>query len=142
MGDRDGGVTGLAAPHEQKRHRLSHNQAATYHDDIRTCRFDADFFQETLTAERGARNEARTIVHHELRHVQGMKAVDVFSRIDGFNDRLFANVGWWGRLDLDAVNIGIGIEFSNQLNKRLLRGVRGKLVLDRVQTEFCSFLVF
>src|SRR6476659_11355418 len=99
MGDRDGGVTGLAAPHEQKRHRLSHNQAATYHDDIRTCRFDADFFQETLTAERGARNEARTIVHRELRHVQGMKAVDVFSRINGFNDRLFANVGWWRRLD-------------------------------------------
>ena len=121
MGDGDRGVTGFAAPHEQERHRLSDDHAATHHHDVCACRFDPDFLEKAHAAQRRARNESCGVIHRELGHIYGMKAVDIFSRIDCFDDGLLVDVRRRRGLDEDAVYQRVRVEFPHQRDEPFLR---------------------
>ena len=141
MGDRDGGVTALPAPHEQERHRLSDDHAAPYDHGVCAGCFEADFLDQTDAAQRRARNESGGVIRGELGHVNGMKAVDILCRVDGFDDGSLVDVSGRRGLDEDAMNERVRVEFTHQPDEPFLRRVGGKLMFDGVQSELGGLLV-
>ena len=141
MGDRDRGVTALPAPHEQERHRLSDDHAAPHDHGVCAGCFEPDFLEKTDAAQRRARNESCGVIHRELGHVNGMKAVDILLRIDGFDDGLLVDVAGRRGLDEDAMNERVRVEFTHQRDEPFLRRVGGKLMFDGVQAKLGGLLV-
>src|ERR1700723_2340844 len=105
MADGDGGVR----VHQEEGHGLADDIAAAEDGGVRA--FDLNFAaaQDFHHAERGAGDEIGT-TGDEAADVEGMEAVDVFRRIDCFEDFLSVNLRGKRQLDENAVDIVAGIQ--------------------------------
>ena len=107
MNHRDGCVDALS--HEQKRHWLSDDHAATEHGDVGAGEGNAGFAEQTQTTEGGARNKTGVVVERELRDIERMKSIHIFARIERANDRRFVDLRRRRRLNENAMNFLIAI---------------------------------
>ena len=98
--------------------------------------------KESDAAERRAGNETRGVLKREFGDIHGMEAVHILAGIDGADDRGFVDLRRGRGLDEDAVNGGVGVEFFDEGEKFLLRGVGGEFLFHGVESEFGGLAVF
>src|ERR1700735_1180402 len=112
MADGDGGVR----VHQEEGHGLADDIAAAADGGVRA--FDLNFAaaQDFHHAERGAGDEIGT-TGDEAADVEGMEAVDVFRRIDCFEDFLSVNLRGKRKLHQDAVDIVAAIQIFDDGEK-------------------------
>src|ERR1041385_8842810 len=80
---------------KQLRHRTPDNLAATYDARIHATNLNTAIVEQLHDARRRARDEHRSS-HRKLARIHGMKAIDVFRRTHGFDDRSLVHVsGLW-----------------------------------------------
>ena len=142
MRDGHGSVAAFCFLHQQKRDRLADNHTAAEHHDMCAGDVDFGFDKQALNAKRCARNETALVTHGELCHVQRVKAVDVFARIERANNCRFVNVLWRRRLNEDSVNIRITIQFLDVREQIVLRSFGGQLQLHRMQSKLAAHFIF
>ena len=111
------------------------------HHDVRAADLDSAFPQQTQTAERRARDETGRIAEREFRDVHRMKSIDIFRRIERADDRRFIDLFGRRRLDENAVNRRIAIQFLDAREKfglrRSRRAVRVSRNAARARGTFC-----
>lgn len=134
VGDGDGGVNAFC--HEKECHGLADDHGATDDDGFCASGFDACFLEEEEAACGGAGDEAGGVFEGELGDVFGVEAVHVFAWVDGAHDFFFVDVLGWRRLDEDAVDGGIGVEFGDDFEEFGLGGFGGEGDFTRVEAEF------
>src|ERR1700682_2925894 len=105
MADGDGRV----GMHEEKRHGFADNVAAAEDDGIGAFDLDVIASQNFHAASGRAGNKAGAPAD-EATEVDGMKSIDVFGRIDGFEDALGVDLGRERELNKDAVNIIVAVQ--------------------------------
>ena len=140
--DGDRGVASFAFVHEQQGHRFTDDHATSEHHGVCSGGFNAGFHEEPLAAERGARNESGRIAQRELGYVHGMETIDIFCWINGFNDRLLVDMRRGRGLNKDAVDGGVVVEFSDEVEQFGLGGGGRQFELQRVHAEVVGGFVF
>src|ERR1700738_5386676 len=121
MNHGDGSVRALAFLHEQKRKPLSHHNAAAQHYDTRTRDVELAFDEQSLHAERCARDEPARVVERELGHILRMKTVDIFVWIESAHDFSLVDLFWRRRLHENSVDCRVVIEFLRAREQFCLR---------------------
>lgn len=142
MNHRDGRVTAPAFPHQQKCERLSDNHAAAENDDVGAGDFDSAFDEQSLAAERRARNKSALIAQRELRDVHRMETIHVFRRIQRAHDGRLIDVLRRWRLNENAVDRPIAIQLFDPREQFGLGGLGRQFQLHRMQPEIAAHLVF
>src|ERR1700730_9806564 len=122
MDDRDGGVPIFVLLHEKQSERFAYNHAAAKNHHVRTVDFGFGFSEQTLHTERGARHKAGRIIEYELCNVFRVKSVHVLTRVERAHDCRLVDVLRRWRLNQDAVNAGLVIEFFGTTEKLRLWG--------------------
>ena len=107
----DGAISTVFLQH-QLHHWFSHDVAAPHnHTFFATCR-------NTVTTEEGE-NPQRCCTHkswqtdEHFSHIDGMETIDIFARIDGFNDPLLIDVSRQGELHYKTVYRFIFVHQTN-----------------------------
>lgn len=126
MANGNGGV----GMHQQKRHGLADNVAATEHDGVGA--FDGNLIaaKNLHAAGRSAGDDAGAI-GDELAEIHGMEAVDVFRRINGFKDAFGIDLRRKWELDKDTVDIVVVVEVDDEL-KHVVGGSTGRRAMKPV----------
>ena len=125
----------------KKRQRFSHDHAAAENDNVRAGNFDPALDEQPLTAQRRARNKPAFIAERELRDIHRMKTVHVLRRIERAHDRRFIDLLRRRRLNENAVNRRIAIQFFHAREQFSLRRLCRQLELHRMQPEIAAHLV-
>ena len=86
-------------------------------------------------AGRRARHETAGVFEHELGDVFRVESIDVLARIDGADHGLLVDVFRRRTLDEDAVDGGIGIQITHDLQEFFLGGLGGQLDLAREKAK-------
>jgi hypothetical protein len=100
MADGDGGV----GVHEEKGHGLAYDVTAAKDDGVGAFNLDFVAAQDFHAAGRSAGDEAGTPAD-ETAKVDGMEAVDIFGRIDSFENALGIDLRGKWKLDENAVDV-------------------------------------
>lgn len=99
--------------HEKKRHGFSHDVATAKHDRIGA--FDRDFIAaKNLHTARGSAGDKSPTIAYELAKVDGVEAIDVFGRSDGFKNALGIDLRGQRELDQDAVDIIVVVQVGDE----------------------------
>src|ERR1700733_8153932 len=112
MADGDGGVR----VHEEKRHGLADDIAAAEDGGVRALDWNFAAAENFHHAERGAGDEIGAS-GDEAADVEGMEAVDIFGRIDRFEDFLCVNLRGERELDEDAIDFVATIQIIDDGEK-------------------------
>ena len=142
MDNRDRGVPVFVFLHEKQGQRFAHDHASANDRDVRAVDVDVAFNQQTLHPKRRTRDKTAGIVEHELCDVPWMKSVHVLARIERAHDGCFIDVLRRRRLNQNAVNARVAIEFFDSPEKLSLCGRLWQLQLKRVQSQLAAHLVF
>ena len=110
MHDSDCRICVFVFLHEQKCKRFADNHAATKDDNMCAADVDLAFDEQTLHAERRARNETGRIAECEFCDIFRMKTINIFTRIESAHDCRFIDLFRWRRLHENTVNRPIPIQ--------------------------------
>src|SRR4029077_187743 len=110
MANRYGGV----GVHQEQGHGLAHDVAASEHDCVRTFDGDVAATQNFHAARGSAGHESRTATD-QTAEIHGMKSVDVFRGIDGFEDKFAIDLRRQWELDENAIHGGIAVQVVDKL---------------------------
>ncbi len=110
--------------HEEKRHGFADNVAPAQDDGIGAFDLDVVAAQDFHAARGRARDKAGAPAD-EAAEIDGVEAVDVFRRIDRFQDAL--GVHLWGKRELNqnAVNIIVAVQIFDH-GEHVEGGYRGR----------------
>ncbi len=134
-------VASLPFLHEEKRERFADDHAPPKHDDMRAADLDSALPEQAQTTQRRARHKPGRVAERELRDVHRMKTVDIFRRIERADDGRFIDLLRRRRLDEDAVNRRIAIQFLDAREEIGLRGVGRQFQLHRMQSQLAAHFV-
>ena len=139
MADSDCGV----GVHEQKRHGLANDVAASENDGVGALDLDIVAAQDFHAAGRSASDESRATAD-EAAEIHRMKAVHVFGRIDGFKDALGVYLWRKRKLHEDAVHIVVAIQVFDNGEQVQSRGGSGRREERAGEADFfaCGDLAF
>ncbi len=135
MRDRHRRIAAAAFIHQEKCHRLSHDHRASEDYDICTGSLDAALYEQTLAAERRARDKCVRIAHGDFRDIDGMKSVHVLSRIDRIDHCTLVDVLRRRRLHEDAVDRRVRVQRPDDGEQFVLRRRRRHVAFYRMHPE-------
>ena len=116
---------------EQERHRLSHDVRAADDDGARALELDL-VVAEDLHDPRGCRRRERRAALEQEAGVRGMEAVHVLHRVDRVDDAVLVDLLRQGELREDPGHARVGVQVGDEREQVGLGGVRGELVVDRL----------
>ena len=109
MADGDGGV----GVHEEEGHGFADNVAAAEDDGVGA--FDGNIVAtEDFHAAGGSAGDEAWAAADQTAQIYGMKAVDVFRGIDGFENALGIDLGREGKLNQNAVHVIVVVEVAHK----------------------------
>jgi len=109
MANSDGGV----GMHEEERHRFTNNVAAAEDDGVGA--FDGNIVAaKDFHAAGGSAGDEAFAAADEFAKTDGMKSVDVFCGVDGFENSFRIDLFGKGKLDEDAVDVVVTIEIVDE----------------------------
>ena len=109
MADGDGGI----CVHQKKRHRLADDIAAAEDDGVGS--FDGYIVAaKNFHAAGGSAGDETFASADESSEIDGMKTVDVFCGVDGFENFFCVDLFGEGKLDEDAVDVVVAVEIVDE----------------------------
>jgi hypothetical protein len=121
MANGDGGV----GMHQQKGHGLADDVAAAEHDGVGA--FDGNLVAaKNLHTTGGSASDESGTISDEPSEIHGMEAVDVFHRIDRFEDAFGIDLRRKRKLDENAVDIVVVVEIGDELKNVVSGSVGGR----------------
>ena len=123
-------------------HRLAHDHAAADDHGIRARRFNAGRLQQPHAAQRGAGHKTGFILQHQLGDVLRVEAVHILGGVYFQDHGRLVDMGGRRALHQNAVDGGVRIQVTDDLEQFFLGGIRGENDFTGVHSQLRAFFHF